>query len=224
MRCRTHLALLVLGIVVMRGDSVVGGVTTFTEITHWYGTGVHQAAMVVDWGELDRPPLVFGYQWDGTATGKDMFLDVVAAEPALYAKVGIEGAFGLPIYGVGVDRDADGFGLDDGTLFTNGIAVTGPSDFANAIDADDSYLEGWASAGFWAYFTASSSPYNGTGWDSAQVGASDRVLVDGSWDGFRFAPGFTGDPPRMPENLPEPSTMSLGWLCILLLLCRWSRA
>ena len=47
---------------------------TFDDIEFWVGTGANRAALVIDWLENSNEPpaLVWGYRWNGTATGRDM--------------------------------------------------------------------------------------------------------------------------------------------------------
>jgi hypothetical protein len=182
------------------GSPVWAEVTALDDIRFWVGEGSQRAAMVIDWtNPADAPPLAWGFRWDGTATGEDMFRALVQADRRLFAKLGEEGPFGVPLFGIGYDRDADGFKLSDGTVFDgDGIAITEPSDGAYALDPDDSYDEGW-NEGFWGYYISEESPYTTGQWDIAPTGFSQRILADGAWDGYSFAPGFVGDPPAVPE-------------------------
>jgi hypothetical protein len=206
--------------------SALADVTSFDDLRFWVGSGPNRAALVIDWWEMpERIPLAWGFRWSGSATGEDMFRAIVQRDPQLYARIGSSGAFGVPLYGIGYDRDGDGFALSDGTIFSNGLAVTGPSDGAIAVDPDDSYNEGW-NTGFWAYYVGSGNPYGGGSWQTPITGFSDRQLADGDWDGFSFAPGFVGDPPALagaampariklsvqPLAIPEP--LGISWVCV----------
>lgn len=176
----------------------LGQVGTLDDLEFWVGTGPNRAALVIDWDDAGaQPPLAWGFRWSGTATGESMFRSVVSADVRLYARMGTPGPFGPPLFGIGYDRNGDGFGLSDGTVFTQGVAVTAPSDGVTSSDPGDSYNEGW-NTGFWAYFGSQGSPYVGGVWQSASLGFSDRVLADGDWDGFSFAPGFVGPAPDVP--------------------------
>jgi len=124
------------------------------------------------------------------------------------------------IFGVGLDRDNDGFGIDDGTSFTNGIAeITsgqasgGDADGAAPTDGDDTYLEGWNTA-FWGYYVSDGA----SDWGFASTGFTDRQLGDGDWDGWSFQPGFSGNAPSVP--VPEPGSAALIALSGLLIARR----
>ena len=47
--------------------------------------------------------------------------------------------------------------------------------------------------------------YSNVNWFSSPIGASDRILVDGSWDAFSFASGFTSTPVVEPAPALPPS-------------------
>lgn len=187
-------------------------VDDFADIRFWVGTGSNRAALVIDWaGTPDLSTLVWGYRWNGEAHGETMLRAVVESDPRLFARLGEPGLFGTPLFGIGYDRDRDGFGLSDGTPFNSvGIAVTSPSDDATAADPSDSYNEGWFSAGFWGYYGGNGNPYAGGVWEESFVGFSDRILADGDWDGFRYAPEFQfaspsqGFPALAPRSFVSP--------------------
>jgi hypothetical protein len=198
---------------------------TFDAITTWVGTGANQSALVVDFNDAATPEsLVWGYRWEGVApTAQQMFFDVLRADPKLYAKVGANGMFGRPIFGVGYDADGDGFGITDGTAFDadeNGDSVAehvaivspgsssspGPTDGATATDLGDRYAEGWWSAGYWSHFASPGDPYAGgpavwtEGW-----GLYSQTLADGSFAGLSFANGYASSAPDNP--VPEPTAL-----------------
>ena len=83
--------------------------------------------------------------------------------------------------------------------------------------AADHYREGWFT-GFFDYFNAASSPFGGGGtWTESQVGAGDRALTDGAWDGLSFAPNFTATSPDEPAAaaaaaVPEPTLGLLAFV------------
>lgn len=173
-----------------------GPVASFNDILSWTGSGSHRSALVLDWqgNSTADNALVWGYRWDGAAKGTNLLLDVVAADPRLYAKVGSFGGYGVAVFGLGYDANNDGsFALDDGTLFAaDGIAqVAGPEDGAASLDPADWYAEGWLLTGFWNYGTAATSPYQGGAWTTASGGISARTLADGSWDSLAFTPTYS---------------------------------
>jgi hypothetical protein len=177
---------------------------TLDDVDFWVGTGTNKAAFVLDWAD-GRAPLLWGYQWNGVATAKQMFHDIVAADARLFAKTSDQFGFGEFISGIGYDRDGDGFALSDGTVFDAGGLFQGPAgDTATALDADDSYAEGLFSAGFWAYYIADGNPYLGDTWDEAQAGISDTMLTPGGFQGIRFAPGFDSAAPTTQPTPAQP--------------------
>ncbi len=184
----------------------------FNNIQNWTGTGSNEAAMVVDWHDGKTPEsLVWGYRWNGTATGLQMIQAIDAAEPRLTFSITFiyGGAF---IYGIGYDLN------NNGGTFTTG--TPGYDDNGNstetgaASDPGDHYAEGVFSK-FWGYEIATGSPYGGGGsWSDAPVGASDRQLADGSWDGWslsydetNFSVPLPGFPTAAAATVPEPSTL-----------------
>jgi hypothetical protein len=199
---------------------------TFDDIHLWTGTGSNRAALVIDFNDAATPQsYVWGYRWDGTATGEDMFRAVVTADPRLFAK---RKAFswGTANLGIGYDADGDGFAISDGTMFGAGGIAAGSetaADGATALDPDDRYREGWHS-GFFGYYVAGVNPYAGGTWAESQVGGGDRALADGAWDGLSFAPNFSQSVPDEPvAAVPEPA--AAGAVVVLggLLLARRRR-
>lgn len=148
------------------------------DIRFWVGHGTNRAALVLDWNDgVDPVSLAWGYRWNGSATGRDMFDSVVAADPRLVLFLYRLNALGEAVYGVGFDLD------NDGSEFHPGSA--GPtSETGYADDAGDHYAEGWYSQ-HWHYFNAAGSPYSGSAWSDTGGGFETRQLIDGAWDGWR---------------------------------------
>lgn len=195
---------------------------TFDDVQFWVGSGANQAALVIDWNNGKSPEsLLWGYRWDGTATGLDMLQAVVNADSRLFAHLGTY-VWGTATLGFGYDlNNSGGFAVSPSLAFdSGGLALdTNPDDNRVATDAADHWLEGWNN-GFWAYYLKGSAAEN---WASALTGAGDRTLADGAWDGFSFAPGFASSDPRepTPAMVPEPGVVSLLTLSALALV--WSR-
>ncbi|GAB6906872.1 conserved exported hypothetical protein [Desulfosarcina cetonica] len=163
----------------------------FDNITYWVGEGENQAALVIDWRDGKEPEsLVWGYRWDGEATGADMFAAIVGSGTAtggpyvgglygddarLYGKLVWWESFGgaYTVSGIGYDLDNDGFGYEAGEY---------PGEDGAPSDEGDHYVEGWYS-GYWSYWVSDS----GSDWAYSGYGISARVLSDGSWDGWSFS-------------------------------------
>ncbi|MEM1157807.1 MAG: hypothetical protein AAGH72_06095 [Verrucomicrobiota bacterium] len=193
--------LLLLGAESARSQTVVD----FSGITYWVGSGSNEAAMVIDWNNgSTMESFVWGYRWDGMATGMDM-LEAITTDDARLEYNPVPG-FPTAVYAFYYDFDGDGGGFVQGAI--------GVED-GSANDPDDYYAEGWL-GGFWSYWLNSPSspgdePYNGGDWEFSAVGMADRDLFDGAWDGWSFdADGFGGTTflPEIPvAAIPEPSIM-----------------
>jgi hypothetical protein len=189
---------------------------TFDDVQYWVGSGPNQAALVIDWNDGKSPEsLLWGYRWDGSATGLDMLESVVNADPRLFAHVGTF-SWGTAMLGIGYDlNNSGGFAVSPSLTFDGaGLALdSNPNDARVATDSADHYLEGWNN-GFWGYYTRASSS---GAWASSFVGARDRVLADGAWDAYNFEADFASSIPSdpTPAMVPEPTTVSLFTLSAL---------
>jgi hypothetical protein len=200
--------------VLLSNRTVAAEPFTFNDVEFWVGSGANQAAMAIDWADDSTalPALVWGYRWDGPATGADMLKAIVTEDERLFAKLGGSLANPIAVYGLGYDADNDGqFGVDDGTMFDEaGIALSGPADLAVATDADDYYAEGWFT-GFWHYGIASANPYEGSTWLNTTNGMANRELADGAWDSWTFSPTFDFSAfAENPQAAPAPTGQLFG--------------
>ena len=187
----------------------------FSDIQNWTGTGTNEAAMVIDWHDGKTPiSLVWGYRFNGTATGLDMINAIDAADPRLDVFYAYGGSY---VYGIGYDLN------NNGGMFTPGspgVDANGNStETGFASDPGDHYAEG-AFTKFWGYDTSEGSPYGGGGtWTEAQTGPDGRDLLNDSWDAYSLSydeTNFTIPYPDLPTpadaNVPEPS----AWLILAL--------
>ncbi|MDE6297930.1 MAG: leucine-rich repeat domain-containing protein, partial [Muribaculaceae bacterium] len=183
---------------------------TFDDIQSWTGEGENRAALVIQWNDpRETHAVVFGYRWDGLATGADMIRAVVANNPRLYGLIQYTNVSsptdplgGYTINGFGWDADSNGeielYDSGKGDYYTtpDGLfihprgynpEVGGSSDYDydnwKAVDTNDFWKAGWY-IGYWSYWVKDSadSNFSYSGW-----GASGRVLQDGSWDGWNYA-------------------------------------
>jgi hypothetical protein len=189
-------------------------VTTFADITQWFGSGPNEAALVIDWDgdDASNDSLVWGFRWNGNASSEDMFRAVVSGDPKLFARITPPSSFGIGVLGIGYDANHNGiFGITDGTVFpASGLFVVGSGDDSNvATDAGDLYREGWFS-GFWNLGLSIGNPYAGGSWESAQTGVSGETLADGDWNSLAFTTTFDNVFASNPRAVvPEASSLML---------------
>jgi hypothetical protein len=201
---------------------------TFDDVQYWVGSGSSRAAFVVDWNDAKpAESLVWGYRWNGSATGEDMLRAIVAADPRLFAHVGTAGGFGTPLWGTGYDLDNDGtFGVNPPLAFDAGGMSTGEGDASRTpTDAADHWREASFTTGFWSYYVGGSG--NSPTWGFGDSGMTDRMLSNNAWDGWSFVADFANDPGAPSEPVaaavPEPVAASLLGLASLAVLGRRRR-
>jgi hypothetical protein len=196
--------------VVLLASAVGFANMTFDDIDVWTGTGANQAALVIDWNDGPSELVkVWGFRWDGTATGADMLRAVCAADPDFYA-MGYATGSGIVFGGFGYNTDADeNFDITNGTSmgsFIDGYMAVNNYEFDgwHAADAADNWAGGWWVDGFWSYNVFQDGVW---GWPGGS-GASDRTLQNGSWDGWSWAPDFNMTAPSV-TPVPEPAAITL---------------
>ena len=212
--------------------AVPEGDFTFDMIESWSGEGSNSAALVIQWNDpAETNALVFGYRWDGLATGADMIRAVVSDHPQLYGLIQYTNVSsptdplgGYTINGFGWDQDGDGDialkDTKDNQIYysESGLFIHprgydpdkgGSSDYDyddwKAVDEDDFWGAGWYLS-YWSYWVKGpqDTSFGYSGW-----GASGRVLEDGSWDGWNFSldmiprdwKKFKAAPNPMPEGV-----------------------
>lgn len=169
--------------------------TTFDAIQYWVGTGANKAAFVVQWNDgKTSDALIWGFRWDGEATGEDMLKAIAKADHRFYSLLypNAPGAI-TSIGGLGFDLNGTKTkGLYKGTDVTfpfyplNGIINTSAYDFDTytGIDADDHWQSGWTN-GKWSYWIKNAAD---TDFVSSNVEINKRVLENGSWDIWNYKP------------------------------------
>jgi len=178
----------------------------FTNIVNWTGTGSNEAAMVVDFVDGSvNPAFVWGYRWNGSATGEDMIKAIAASDPNL--------TYHITTYSFGDALDEFRY---DGTSFGLGL--------------HDQVGFGASSTGFWGYWNGNGLTMpTESSWISAQLGFSDRQLSTQDWDGWAWAPNFVGLAPTQdviaaPQAVPSPAAAyMLASGCLLLIFGRKRR-
>ncbi|PIF43363.1 putative secreted protein (Por secretion system target) [Chryseobacterium sp. 52] len=170
----------------------------FSDIQYWVGSGTNEAAFVVQWNDSKNPDaLVWGFRWNGTATGEDMLRAIAQADHRFFTLLYPGTQFGTAIGGMGFDLN----GQNSNALYKNGdttypfypvggVVNTSAYDFDTyaAADTNDHWKSGWTVNGYWSYWvkdpTDADFGYSG-------VGATSRTLQNGSWDVWNFNPSFT---------------------------------
>jgi hypothetical protein len=192
--------LLALAVVVVAFGSVRSGhaqiVSGFDDITFWVGTGTNQAGLIIDFHDgQTRQSFAWGYRWNGTASGADMLLAVVAADSELSITSSGFGASGFYLTEISY---LEGMNLHSEA---SGSFATFPTDYNS-----------------WGYYivggTALGSSVSGGGvtlpttWTVSPSGASadsfgspGRILDNHSWDGWSF-----GQNNPSYEHLASPSS------------------
>ena len=204
---------------------------SLNDIQFWVGSGTNRAALVVEWSTPESfgyttvpapvadKALVWGYRFNGTATGIQMFNAIVAADPRLYSVEVVYPTYGTSVYGIGFHLGGGGdLGIADGSttnFFTDGLLTNATVDIdaAAPLNTGDLYWGGfngpnWETwnelgdaGGFFnapdrgtnAYWTSTDPTYDSSGfqgqWELAQAGLSSLQLTNGSWIGFSVAAG-----------------------------------
>jgi hypothetical protein len=194
------LALLIISAVMLVGQSA--SAFSFNDIQLWAGSGSNQAALVIDWNDDKEPQsIAWGFRWDGTATGKDMFDAVLALDSRLYASMEYwPGYNGYTVYGIGYDLNANGSG------FVSGVRMdAGGDENGYALDPADHYKEGWFT-GYWSYYVAETTGDLPTDWGYSGWGISARTLENGSWDGWSFVSDMSDWQSAGPPSAPIAAT------------------
>jgi hypothetical protein len=205
------------------------------DIQLWTGSGTNRAALVIEWNSPElfnqttvsapvaNKTLVWGYRFNGQATGTQMFTAILASDPKLYAVA--EESFGTFIVSIGYNLSGNGnIGITDGTstnYFINGYLTnaTVDVDAAAPLNSGDLFWSGYFGP-YWQVWTEAgdgggyeNSPNRGpdsywnpaTGeqgqWSSPYDGLDLLPLTNGSWIGFSVSadgyPDDTNDPAYM---------------------------
>ncbi len=164
----------------------------FSDIQYWVGTGTNEAALVIQWNDNKNPDaLVWGFRWNGTATGEDMLKAIAKADHRFYTLLRQGTQFGTAVGGIGFDLN----GINSNALYKNGdtmyplypsegIINTSEYDFDSytAADTNDHWKSGWTT-GYWSYWVKDPADAD---FGYSGVGASTRQLQNGSWDVWNF--------------------------------------
>ena len=167
---------------------------SFNDIQNWTGEGSKIAAMALKWTNSENA-LVFGYRFEGTKTGEEMAIDIVANNPRLFMLMQSGTAYGSAIGGFGWDADNNGFSLKNDKEVVQPDArgiyeITSDYSFDSytSVSKTDYWNSGWYQ-GFWSYNLAQGDTPSDISF--ASTGCSGRTLTDKSWDLWLFTP-FSG--------------------------------
>lgn len=198
------------------------------DIQFWIGSGTNRAALVIEWttpesmanstvpAPIADKSLVWGYRFNGSASGTDMLKAILAADPRFYVVADL--TYGTFVEGIGYSLDGTAaLGVADGTAtnyFTNNFltSFTVDIDAAASLNTNDLYWGGlygpnwemWTENGDAGGFTncpdrgtnpywtpADPDYYTGSHgqWDLSGYGTDGLQLTNGSWLGFSVAAG-----------------------------------
>lgn len=179
---------------------------SFSDIQYWVGTGSNQAAFVVQWNDSKNPDaLVWGFRWDGNATGEDMLKAIAKADHRFFTLLYQGTQFGTAIGGLGFDLNGQNSNalIKSGNATyplypVDGIVNTTAYDFDDytAQDTSDHWVSGWYN-GFWSYYVKNPTDAD---FGFSGVGATSRILQNGSWDVWNYSP--------MSGSFPISSTLT----------------
>ena len=65
----------------VKESSTDGQTFNFSDIKFWVGEGENRAALIVDWHDDGETAMVWGFRWNGEATGLDMIKAIAKADP-----------------------------------------------------------------------------------------------------------------------------------------------
>ena len=220
--------LLVVGAFGLRAQTLV---QSFDDIQFWTGSGTNRSALVLQWNDGGTPiSLAWGYRWSGNATGIGM-LKAIAGSTSVTAPQspstvldtlsGADSRLNLTM-----ERYSFGDSIFS-VSFNDGVQNRTRADWATGswaysiFGGNFSYVN-WGDPTPYTYNTSGATTYSSVNWFSSPIGASDRELVDGSWDAFSFAPGFATTAVAQPfaASVPEPSVAILVTIALVFFMLR----
>lgn len=182
----------------------------------WYGEGVHQTALVLDFSTGDGAGDSFAFGWNFGATAEDTIsvYDLMDSLRTATAQNPTGGIFNF----TATDYTSDGWGY-----FLNSISYTSP---ASAYFTQN-YRSGEDDPT--AYWYVRTSSDGGVTWASPEVGISFISLSDGDIGGFvcavpdEYVYWSSSAVPVMPASVPEPSTLLLAAMGLAAGAWQWRR-
>lgn len=187
---------------------------TLDSIALWAGSGTNRAAVIVQWNDGKTPfSLVWGYRWNGTATGVDMLRAVAGsneirnlAGDLLSSTNGSDSRLSTiwTAYDFGDALQAVTWNSGENTRSQNDWdgGFWQYSFFGGRLEYP-LYDENWVVTGTEIYDQPGSTLYSSVQWFLSPAGASERELVNGAWDAWNFVAGATA--PALAEPTPGPA-------------------
>ena len=195
--------------------AIADGTFTMDMIENWSGEGANRAAFVVQWNaESETSALVWGFRWDGEATGETMARAIAASDPRFFIMTETGTAYGSTVSGFGYDVNKSGdFSItkdgvtlspdENGVIFSSSYGYDGWT----CTDPEDYWQSGWYQ-GYWSYWLKSS---DSDPWGYSGTGITGRKLTDGCWDGWNFSVNMSSQPwkPLAPAPKNGPTAPSV---------------
>ena len=195
--------------------AIADGTFTMDMIENWSGEGANRAAFVVQWNaESETSALVWGFRWDGEATGETMARTIAASDPRFFIMTETGTAYGSTVSGFGYDVNKSGdFSITkDGVTLSpdeNGVILSSSYGYDGwtCTDPEDYWQSGWYQ-GYWSYWLKSS---DSDPWGYSGTGITGRKLTDGCWDGWNFSVNMSSQPwkPLAPAPKNGPTAPSV---------------
>ena len=221
-------SLLVVGSFGLRAQTLV---QSFDDIQFWTGSGPNRSALVLQWNDGGTPTsLAWGYRWSGNATGIGM-LKAIAGSTSVTAPLspstildtlsGADSRLTLTMERYGLGDSLFSVSFNDG-LQNRSRADWATGYWAYSIFGGNFDYTIWGDTTLYTYNTPGAEAYSSVTWTYSPIGASDRELVDGSWDAFSFAPGFATTAVAQPfaASVPEPSVAILVTIALVFFMLR----
>ncbi len=165
---------------------------SFDDVSFWVGTGSNRAAFVLDFNDgLTPTSYLWGFRWDGEATGESMLRAIDVADSNIDFALDFFGAFG--------------YSLNTARYLPTSQGYVHEQAFSDVSER------------YWSYWTSTEGSNT---WGFAPSGMSQRTLQDGDVDGWAFSnTGYSAVAPTTPvAAVPEPGSLaaiSLGVGAIL---------
>ena len=199
--------------------SQAGVISSFSDIQYWAGTGANQSGLVIDFHDgTAQQSFVWGFRWDGSATGYDMItaIDVASVELSISSPSYITSVSFLDDQGVNHSQVNGSFAVYPADYTSWGYYIAGGA--ATLFDSNPPY----------GPIGTVNPPGGGssipTSWTASPSGTSDRTLADGSWDALSFGQNDASFVHQVPPSsiayaaIPEPCTLALALLALAALV------